>query len=234
MTWDHGSGPALGSDVITKNAARATTGRPARTSAPARGCGLPDGGHRGPGRRRPHGDIRLLGPVRSIFVDQPGASGAVDRKAEDRPRTGRTWPTPTTRRGAVPGVPGPRRSAGQDLAEARAHSPSTVSATTPRPPPESRPTRASQRSARASCRCPRLPPPDLPRPGLAGVERGSPPGRPGRLRVAAEIADWCAGLNGGARAVLGLQLPLRDGLTLAARSLPRLLSRGGIAVRCPV
>ncbi len=56
-----------------------------------------------------------LGPVRSIFVDQPGASGAVDRKAEDRPRTGRTWPTPTTRRGAVPGIPGPRRSAGQGL-----------------------------------------------------------------------------------------------------------------------
>ncbi|MGW6240432.1 helix-turn-helix transcriptional regulator [Streptomyces sp. NPDC055094] len=61
------------------------------------------------------GRFKGLGPVRSIFVDQPGTSGAVDRKAEDRPRTGRTWPTPTTRRGAVPGVPGPRRPAGQGL-----------------------------------------------------------------------------------------------------------------------
>ncbi|MFE4295643.1 hypothetical protein ACFRPW_34300, partial [Streptomyces sp. NPDC056907] len=32
-----------------------------------------------------------------------------------RPCTGRTWATPTTRRGAVPGVAGPRRSAGQGL-----------------------------------------------------------------------------------------------------------------------
>ncbi|MGW2515296.1 S-adenosylmethionine:tRNA ribosyltransferase-isomerase [Streptomyces scopuliridis] len=54
-----------------------------------------------------------LGPVRSIFADQPAASGAVHRKAEDRPCTGRTWATPTTQRGAVPGVAGPRRSTGQ-------------------------------------------------------------------------------------------------------------------------
>ncbi|MFJ9030658.1 PHP domain-containing protein [Streptomyces sp. NPDC102274] len=58
-----------------------------------------------------------LGPVRSIFVDQPAASGAVHRKAEDRRCgwPGRTWTTPTTRRGAVPDAAGPRRSAGQDL-----------------------------------------------------------------------------------------------------------------------
>jgi hypothetical protein len=36
----------------------ATAGRPARTSTPARGCGFPDGGHRGPGPRRPRGDDR--------------------------------------------------------------------------------------------------------------------------------------------------------------------------------
>ncbi|MFF1422588.1 GNAT family N-acetyltransferase [Streptomyces sp. NPDC058280] len=62
--------------------------------------------------------VEGLGPVRSIFVDQPAASGAVHRKAEDRPRTGRTWTTPTTRRGAVPGVVGPRRSTGQGLGDA--------------------------------------------------------------------------------------------------------------------
>ncbi|MEV8391655.1 MULTISPECIES: STM4012 family radical SAM protein [unclassified Streptomyces] len=64
---------------------------------------------------RPLTGLGRPGPVRSIFADQPAASGAVHRKAEDRPRTGRTWATPTTRRGAVPGVAGPRRSAGQDL-----------------------------------------------------------------------------------------------------------------------
>ncbi|MEW1547070.1 hypothetical protein AB0421_11055, partial [Streptomyces tsukubensis] len=31
-----------------------------------------------------------LGRVRAIFEDQPAASDAVHRKAEDRPRTGRT------------------------------------------------------------------------------------------------------------------------------------------------
>ncbi|GHJ40918.1 serine/threonine protein kinase [Streptomyces sp. TS71-3] len=44
------------------------------------------------------------GRVRRIFVDQPAASGAVHRKAEDRPRTGRTRMTPATRRGAVLGA----------------------------------------------------------------------------------------------------------------------------------
>ncbi|WP_405677448.1 aminotransferase class I/II-fold pyridoxal phosphate-dependent enzyme [Streptomyces sp. NBC_01511] len=36
----------------------------------------------------------------------PTASGACDRKAEDRSRTGRTWMIPTTRRVRVPGVVG--------------------------------------------------------------------------------------------------------------------------------
>ncbi|NUK22938.1 phenazine-specific anthranilate synthase [Streptomyces lunaelactis] len=56
-----------------------------------------------------------LGPVRAIFEDQPAASDAVHRKAEDRSRTGRTWATPTTQRGAVAGVEGPTRSPGQGL-----------------------------------------------------------------------------------------------------------------------
>src|SRR2546430_1319383 len=38
------------------------------------------------------------------------------RKAEDRPRTGRTWTTPTTQREAVPGVAGPAGLPKQALA----------------------------------------------------------------------------------------------------------------------
>ncbi|WP_405791994.1 sulfite exporter TauE/SafE family protein [Streptomyces sp. NBC_01506] len=71
---------------------------------------------------------RELGPVRRTFGDQAGASGAVRRKAEDRPRTGRTWMTPTTRQGAVPGVPDPRRSAGQGLAPVGGTSTSAMTA----------------------------------------------------------------------------------------------------------
>jgi hypothetical protein len=57
-----------------------------------------------------------LGPVRRILSDQPGASGAVSCKAEDRPRTGPYLGDSTTQQMAVPGGPGPARSAGQALA----------------------------------------------------------------------------------------------------------------------
>jgi glutamyl-tRNA reductase len=56
-----------------------------------------------------------LGPVSGSPPGQPAASGAVHRKAEGRPRTGRTWATPTTQRGAVPGVAGPAGSPRQAL-----------------------------------------------------------------------------------------------------------------------
>ncbi|WP_326609558.1 FUSC family protein [Streptomyces scopuliridis] len=69
---------------------------------------------RRPAPDRPGGG-QGLGPVRPIFADQAAASGACDRKAEGLPSTGRTGVIPTTRRACVPGVAGPRRSAGQGL-----------------------------------------------------------------------------------------------------------------------
>jgi uncharacterized membrane protein YbhN (UPF0104 family) len=58
-------------------------------------------------------ELRRLGPVRRVFPDQPGSSGAVGCMAEDRPRTGPYLGDATTQQTVVPGEPGPGRSAGQ-------------------------------------------------------------------------------------------------------------------------
>ncbi|WP_335937833.1 hypothetical protein [Streptomyces sp. PTD5-9] len=67
-----------------------------------------DGGWLLPGLVDVHTHPGALGPVFKLpsFGRRPGraASGACDRKAEDRPRTGRTRTTPTTPRARVPGV----------------------------------------------------------------------------------------------------------------------------------
>jgi hypothetical protein len=108
---------ALG--VAARRALAATppaTARPTDPAAPVSPAPTLTPGDRATGR----GQGQALGPVRRIFLDQPGLSGAVHRKAEGRPRTGCTWPRPTTQRGAVPGKPGPGRSAGQALVAAGA------------------------------------------------------------------------------------------------------------------
>ncbi|WP_406304278.1 sensor histidine kinase [Streptomyces sp. NBC_00885] len=68
------------------------------------------GGHWLGGRRA---DRPRLGRVFEVAPSArragPAASGACNRKAEDRPRTGRTWATPTTPRVRVPGVAGQAR-----------------------------------------------------------------------------------------------------------------------------
>ncbi|WTP19281.1 YndJ family protein [Streptomyces sp. NBC_00191] len=71
---------------------------------------------------------RRLGRVSEVAPSArragPAASGACKRKAEDRPRTGRTWATPTTPRVRVPGVAGWGHLPGEALGELlRKHAP---------------------------------------------------------------------------------------------------------------
>ncbi|WP_306664869.1 alcohol dehydrogenase catalytic domain-containing protein [Streptomyces sp. Rer75] len=59
--------------------------------------------------------VGVLGGVRTVASDQPAASGACDRKAEGRPRSGPTRVIPTTQRACVPGVAGPTGLCGHPL-----------------------------------------------------------------------------------------------------------------------
>ncbi|WP_327352335.1 hypothetical protein [Streptomyces sp. NBC_01304] len=56
-----------------------------------------------------------LGPVRRIFAEEPAASGACSRRAPGSPSYWTYLGDSGVRRECVPGVVGPRRSAGQAL-----------------------------------------------------------------------------------------------------------------------